>query len=234
VKERFEAESSEFSHPQWHAQTDRSQRPGCLFARHVLSLGDASSVRAVMGATARLGQEVRRAAGSKESRCRNSDAHGDGGASGTLPESFKEPQAFTAFDQARALTVELQHRRKPPDTMSTSGGVGGRRGQPHLQPVVVGMLRTRFSDRMPSELSRIRQRNFSGSPRRSRPTKLMPGNRLATDFCFGHVTQSNLSSLPTLPTCPGKFLLLLLRKNRISDCCPPRRTPPPRKVHDNS
>ena len=59
--------------------TDQSEsrledEPGFLFARHVLSLGDASSLRAVMGGTARLGQGVRREAESEGNRCRNSDS----------------------------------------------------------------------------------------------------------------------------------------------------------------
>src|SRR3954453_12873385 len=45
-----------------------------LFARHVLSLGDASSLRAVVNGTARLGQGVRREAESEGSRRQNSDS----------------------------------------------------------------------------------------------------------------------------------------------------------------
>src|SRR5262245_2949359 len=47
---------------------------GFLFARHVLCLGDASSLRAVVNGTARLGQGVRREAESEGSRNRNSDS----------------------------------------------------------------------------------------------------------------------------------------------------------------
>src|ERR1051326_7030990 len=49
-------------------------RRGYLFARHVLGLGDGSSLRAVVTGTARLGQGVRREAESEGSRCPNSDS----------------------------------------------------------------------------------------------------------------------------------------------------------------
>ena len=49
-------------------------RAGLLFARHVLSLGDGSSLRAVVNGTARLGQGVRRETESEGSRCQNSDS----------------------------------------------------------------------------------------------------------------------------------------------------------------
>lgn len=52
----------------------RSPPAGFLFARHVLSLGDGSSLRTVMSGTARLGQGVRREAESEGSRCRSSDS----------------------------------------------------------------------------------------------------------------------------------------------------------------
>ena len=45
-----------------------------LFARYVLSLGDESSLRAVVNGTARLGQGVRREAESEGSQCQNSDS----------------------------------------------------------------------------------------------------------------------------------------------------------------
>ena len=45
-----------------------------MFARHVLSLGDASSLRAVVNGTARLGQGVRREAESEGSQRQNSDS----------------------------------------------------------------------------------------------------------------------------------------------------------------
>ncbi len=48
--------------------------PTRLFARHVLSLGDESSLRAVVNGTARLGQGVRRETESEGSRCQNSDS----------------------------------------------------------------------------------------------------------------------------------------------------------------
>ena len=54
--------------------------------------------------------------------------HGASGEGGTGPAAHEEWQASTALNRERALTsdAELQPQREPPDTMSTSGGVGGR------------------------------------------------------------------------------------------------------------
>jgi hypothetical protein len=60
----------------------------------------------------------------------------------TGPAAFEEWQASTTLNRERALTSDLfqrgmlryNHRWKPPDTISTSGGVGGRGPRGPLLP----------------------------------------------------------------------------------------------------
>jgi hypothetical protein len=58
--------------------------------------------------------------------------HGAGGEGGTGSAAYEEPQTPTASDRERALTSNLRgilcynSRRNRRDTLSMSGGVGGR------------------------------------------------------------------------------------------------------------
>lgn len=68
--------------------------------------------------------------------------HGDIGAGGTPPESFEEPQAFAAFDQARALTVNLMEEVTDRDNLNRAyRRVLANKGAPGVDGMTVGELR---------------------------------------------------------------------------------------------
>lgn len=68
--------------------------------------------------------------------------HGDIGAGGTPPESHEEPQAFAAFDQARALTVNLMEEVTDRDNLNRAyRRVLANKGAPGVDGMTVRELR---------------------------------------------------------------------------------------------
>jgi hypothetical protein len=110
-----------------------------LFARHVLSLGDGSSLRTVMSGTARLGQGVRREAESEGSRCRSSDSTNRNWIQGRTRRLTRQWTRTPFVERLMGVDEAARQgdRLRPACRIESSGSVRRRHsGRPQRRPTI--------------------------------------------------------------------------------------------------